>query len=570
MMSSPHSDRHAQAPAKTRFIFVTGGVVSSLGKGIAAASIGRLLVARGMTVGLQKFDPYINVDPGTMSPYQHGEVFVTEDGAETDLDLGHYERFTDSNTSRASNVTAGGIYDTVIRRERRGDYLGGTVQVVPHITDEIKQRIALIAESTDVDFVITEIGGTVGDIESLPFLEAIRQFPVDVGRRRCMFIHLTLVPYIGHAGELKTKPTQHSVNELRRIGIAPDMLMCRSEGPLSQEIRKKIALFASLPADAIVSARDVDNIYKVPLVFCEQGVDDFILDHFGLEAAAPELSSWQEPIERVEKAHRTVRIALVGKYVQLEDAYLSVTEALRHAAALRGSTVRVDWIDSEHLEEGNIAEERDGPSARELLESADGILIPGGFGGRGIEGKIVAARAARERHIPYLGICLGMQIAVAEFARHVAGMEGANSTEFDIETPYPVIDLLPEQKEVADLGGTMRLGADPIKLHEGSRVRECYSEAVVYERHRHRYEVNNLLRKRLQSAGLRISGTSPDERLVEVVELDEHPFFVASQFHPEFKSRPERPAPLFRSFIAAALDRSAERAGGDRTLAGRS
>jgi CTP synthase len=570
MMSSPHSDRHAQAPAKTRFIFVTGGVVSSLGKGIAAASIGRLLVARGMTVGLQKFDPYINVDPGTMSPYQHGEVFVTEDGAETDLDLGHYERFTDSNTSRASNVTAGGIYDAVIRRERRGDYLGGTVQVVPHITDEIKQRIALIAESTDVDFVITEIGGTVGDIESLPFLEAIRQFPVDVGRRRCMFIHLTLVPYIGHAGELKTKPTQHSVNELRRIGIAPDMLMCRSEGPLSQEIRKKIALFASLPVDAIVSARDVDNIYKVPLVFREQGVDDFILDHFGLEAPAPELSSWQEPIEQVEKAKRRVRIALVGKYVQLEDAYLSVTEALRHAAALQESTVRIDWIDSEDLEEGNAADEEDRPSARELLENADGILIPGGFGGRGIEGKIVAARVARERRIPYLGICLGMQIAVAEFARHVAGMDGANSTEFDIETPYPVIDLLPEQKEVADLGGTMRLGADPIKLHEDSRVRESYGEAVVYERHRHRYEVNNLLRKRLQSAGLRISGTSPDERLVEVVELGEHPFFVASQFHPEFKSRPERPAPLFRSFVAAAMDRSAERAGDDRTLAGRS
>jgi CTP synthase len=578
-MSSTHSDRHAQAPAKTRFVFVTGGVVSSLGKGIAAASIGRLLVARGLTVGLQKFDPYINVDPGTMSPYQHGEVFVTEDGAETDLDLGHYERFTDSNASRASNVTAGGIYDTVIRRERRGDYLGGTVQVVPHITDEIKQRIALIAESTDVDFVITEIGGTVGDIESLPFLEAIRQFPVDVGRRRCMFIHLTLVPYIGHAGELKTKPTQHSVNELRRIGIAPDMLMCRSEGPLSQEIRKKIALFASLPADAIVSARDVDNIYKVPLVFREQGVDDFILDHFALQAPAPELSRWQEPIEQVERARRTVRIALVGKYVQLEDAYLSVTEALRHAAALQGATVRVDWIDSEQLEwdphpaGDGVEDDRDEDrhAARELLENADGILIPGGFGGRGIEGKIVAAQVARERGIPYLGICLGMQIAVAEFARHVAGMEGANSTEFDIETPFPVIDLLPEQKEVADLGGTMRLGADPIKLHEDSRVRESYGEAVVYERHRHRYEVNNLLRKRLQSAGLRISGTSPDERLVEVVELDEHPFFVASQFHPEFKSRPERPAPLFRSFVDAALERAAQRTGGDeRTLASRS
>ncbi len=560
----PHSpERHIETNPKTRFIFVTGGVVSSLGKGIAAASIGRLLVSRGLTVGLQKFDPYINVDPGTMSPYQHGEVFVTEDGAETDLDLGHYERFTDVNTSRASNVTAGGIYNTVIRRERRGDYLGGTVQVVPHITDEIKQRIVLIAQSTDVDFVITEIGGTVGDIESLPFLEAIRQFPVDVGRRRCMFIHLTLVPYIGHAGELKTKPTQHSVNELRRIGIAPDMLMCRSEGSLSQEIRKKIALFASLPTSAIVSACDVDNIYKVPLVFREQGVDDFILDHFGLEASEPDLSSWQEPIARAEHASRTVRIALVGKYVELEDAYLSVSEALRHAAALKDARVQIDWVDSEQLEEGASAENpEDSAHARQLLHDADGILIPGGFGGRGIEGKIVAARIAREERIPYLGICLGMQIAVAEFARNVAGMEGANSTEFDLETPYPVIDLLPEQKEVADLGGTMRLGADPIKLHAGSRAREIYGEAVIYERHRHRYEVNNLLRKRLTDLpagagpGLRISGTSPDERLVEVVELDEHPFFVASQFHPEFKSRPERPAPLFRGFVAAALVRT--------------
>jgi CTP synthase len=553
-MSSHYSDRHAQVPSDTRFIFVTGGVVSSLGKGIAAASIGRLLVARGLTVGLQKFDPYINVDPGTMSPYQHGEVFVTEDGAEADLDLGHYERFTDANTSRASNVTAGGVYDTVIRRERRGDYLGGTVQVVPHITDEIKQRIALVAESSDVDFVITEIGGTVGDIESLPFLEAIRQFPVDVGRRRCMFIHLTLVPYIGHAGELKTKPTQHSVNELRRIGIAPDMLMCRSEASLSPDIRKKIALFASLPVEAIVSACDVENIYRVPLVFHEQGVDDFILDHFSLQAAPPELSRWREPIERAQRATRSVRIALVGKYVQLEDAYLSVSEALRHAGSLQDSTVQIDWIDSEQVEGGDSDS-----SVRERLLAADGILIPGGFGGRGIEGKIAAARIARESRIPYLGICLGMHVAVAEFARHMAGMEGANSTEMDVETPYPVIDLLPEQKEVADLGGTMRLGADPIKLHDGSRVREIYREAVVYERHRHRYEVNNLLRKRLEAAGLRSSGTSPDERLVEVIELESHPFFVASQFHPEFKSRPERPAPLFREFIAAALARAARR-----------
>src|ERR1700681_3331032 len=406
-MTLHYSDRHAQVPSDTRFIFVTGGVVSSLGKGIAAASIGRLLVSRGLTVGLQKFDPYINVDPGTMSPYQHGEVFVTEDGAETDLDLGHYERFTDANTSRASNVTAGGIYDTVIRRERRGDYLGGTVQVVPHITDEIKQRISLVAESSDVDFVITEIGGTVGDIESLPFLEAIRQFPVDVGRRRCMFIHLTLVPFIGHAGELKTKPTQHSVNELRRIGIAPDMLVCRSEGALSPEIRKKIALFASLPMEAIVSARDVDNIYKVPLTFHEQGVDDLLLEHFAMEAAGPDLSSWEESIDRSERASRTVRIALVGKYVQLEDAYLSVCEALRHAASLQDARVQLDWIDSEGLErpgEQELDEREDQMEADPgagvadpfaVLARADGILIPGGFGGRGIEGKMRAAGVAR-------------------------------------------------------------------------------------------------------------------------------------------------------------------------------
>ncbi len=557
-MPAQQRDRDPEAPTKTRFIFVTGGVVSSLGKGIAAASIGRLLVARGLTVGLQKLDPYINVDPGTMSPYQHGEVFVTEDGAETDLDLGHYERFTDVNTSRASNVTAGGIYNAVIRRERRGDYLGGTVQVVPHITDEIKQRILLIAESSDVDIVITEIGGTVGDIESLPFLEAIRQLPVDVGRRRCMFIHLTLVPYIGHAGELKTKPTQHSVNELRRIGIAPDMLMCRSEEPLSLEIRRKIALFASLPVEAIISARDVSDIYSVPIAFREQGVDDFILEHFGLEAQPPDLSHWQEPIERAAHATRTVRIALVGKYVRLEDAYLSVTEALRHAGHLQRARVEVEWVDSETLEPQEADAGRAAEEAGARLAEVDGILIPGGFGGRGIEGKIAAARIAREQGIPFLGICLGMQIAVAEFARHVAGMDGANSTEFDLETPYAVIDLLPEQKELADLGGTMRLGADPVKLHEGSLVREIYGEAVVYERHRHRYEVNNLLRKRLTSArpGLRIGGTSPDERLVETIELDGHPFFLASQFHPEFKSRPERPAPLFRRFVAAALERA--------------
>src|SRR5579871_6833450 len=532
---------------ETRFIFITGGVVSSLGKGIAAASIGRLLVARGMTVQLQKFDPYINVDPGTMSPYQHGEVFVTEDGAETDLDLGHYERYTDANTSRASNVTAGGIYNAVIRRERRGDYLGATVQVVPHVTDEIKQRIALIAESTNVDFVITEIGGTVGDIESLPFLEAIRQFPVDVGRRRCMFIHLTLVPYISHAGELKTKPTQHSVNELRRIGIAPDMVVCRSESALSADIRRKIALFASLPVEAVVSARDVPDIYQVPLTFRDEGVDEYILrEHFGLDAPAPNLADWEAFTVRGAEVDRSVRIALVGKYVQLEDAYLSVVEALKHAGVHHDCRIEVDWVDSESVGD---------PAVARRLEEAGGILIPGGFGGRGIEGKIRAAQIAREHQVPYLGICLGMQLAVAEFARHVAGMEGANSTEFDPETPFPVIDLLPEQKEIADMGGTMRLGADPVKLHDGTRIRELYGEPVVYERHRHRYEVNNHLRRRLEAVGLVCSGTSPDERLVEAIELsrEQHPFYIASQYHPEFKSRPERPAPLFREFVGAAL-----------------
>jgi CTP synthase len=536
---------------ETRFIFVTGGVVSALGKGIAAASIGRLLVSRGLRVTLQKFDPYINVDPGTMSPFQHGEVFVTEDGAETDLDLGHYERFTDVNTTRGSNVTTGAIYNTVIRRERRGDYLGGTVQVIPHITDEIKQRIRLVAEAQDVDIVLTEIGGTVGDIESLPFLEALRQFQVDHGRNRCMFIHLTLVPFLGHAGELKTKPTQHSVQELRRIGIQPDMVMCRSEGPLDREIREKISLFANLPVEAIISARDVDSIYKVPLYFRAEGVDDQILEHFRLEAEPPDLSEWEALVKRGDASEDTVRIGLVGKYIQLEDAYLSVIEALKHGGYHHGTKVEVRWVDAEGL---------DRAEAERQLEECDGILIPGGFGVRGVEGKIRAARFAREHEVPFLGICLGMQVAVSEFARHVVDMDGANSTEFDPETPYPVIDLLPEQKEVRDMGGTMRLGADPVKLHEGTRAREIYAEPVIYERHRHRYEVNNHLRKHLEQAGLVCSGTSPDDRLVEIIELPEHPFFVASQFHPEFKSRPLRPQPLFRDFVGAALERSRSRA----------
>jgi len=530
----------------SRFIFVTGGVVSSLGKGIAAASIGQLLVSRGLSVSIQKFDPYINVDPGTMSPFQHGEVFVTEDGAETDLDLGHYERFTDVNASRASNVTTGAIYDSVIRRERRGDYLGGTVQVIPHITDEIKTRIRRVAEADDVDIVITEIGGTVGDIESLPFLEALRQFQVDEGRDRCMFLHLTLVPFLGHAGELKTKPTQHSVQELRRIGIQPDMVMCRSEEPLSRDIREKIALFVNLPVDSVISARDVDAIYKVPLYFRAEGVDDQILDHFGIETEAPDLSGWEALVKRYDSLTDVVRIGLVGKYTQLADAYLSVIEALGHGGAHHGGKVEVRWVDSERLTDDE---------ALEQLAECDGILIPGGFGVRGIEGKIRAAQYARENGVPYLGICLGMQIAVADFARHVSGMEGANSTEFDPETPFPVVDLLPEQKEVRDMGGTMRLGADPVKLHDGTRAREIYGEAVIYERHRHRYEVNNHLRKRLEGDGLVFSGTSPDDRLVEIIELPDHPFFVASQFHPEFKSRPLRPQPLFRDFVGAALAR---------------
>ena len=483
------------AHGETRFIFITGGVVSSLGKGIAAASIGRLLVARGLSVQLQKFDPYINVDPGTMSPYQHGEVFVTEDGAETDLDLGHYERFTDANTSRASNVTAGGIYNTVIRRERRGDYLGATVQVVPHITDEIKQRIKLMADSSDVDFVITEIGGTVGDIESLPFLEAIRQFPVDVGRRRCMFIHLTLVPYIGHAGELKTKPTQHSVNELRRIGIAPDMVVCRSESELGTDIRSKIALFASLPVEAIVSAYDVADIYRVPLVFNDQGVDDFILsEHFGLDAGAPDLSGW-EAITR--RAGRGPAHGRGSRWSASTCSSRTPTCRWPRRCATPASTT-TPWSRST----GSTPRRSAIREVRERLhERRRDPRSPAASAAAAGRARSPPRGSPASRRIPYLGICLGMHVAVSEFARHVAGMEGANSTEMDLETPYPVIDLLPEQKEIADMGGTMRLGADPVKLHDGTRIRELYGEAVVYERHRHRYEVNNHLRKRLESAG---------------------------------------------------------------------
>ena len=537
---------------ETRFIFITGGVVSSLGKGIAAASIGRLLVARGLDVQLQKFDPYINVDPGTMSPYQHGEVFVTEDGAETDLDLGHYERFTDANTSRASNVTAGGIYNTVIRRERRGDYLGATVQVVPHITDEIKQRIKLMAEATDVDFVITEIGGTVGDIESLPFLEAIRQFRREVGPENVVYVHVTLVPFIEAAGELKTKPTQHSVNELRRIGIHPDVVVCRSHEELSRDIRDKIALFADVDPGAVVASPDVPDVYEVPRVLHAEGLDRLVGDRLGLELGEPDLSDWDALLERVHSRRDVVEIALVGKYVKLQDAYLSVHEALKHAGLEHGCAVRVRWVDAEDMSYDEAAE---------LLENVDGVLVPGGFGSRGWEGKILACQVARERRIPYLGICLGMHVAVSEFARHVAGLEGANSTEMDPETPDAVIDLLPEQKGIEDLGGTLRLGALAVEGADGTRARELYGDDTIHERHRHRYEVNNTFRDRLVEAGLVVSGTFQNGRLVEIVELAEHPWFVASQFHPEFKSRPTRAAPLFRGFVGAALDRARIRAG---------
>jgi CTP synthase len=536
----------------TKYVFVTGGVVSSLGKGITAASLGRLLKARGLKVSVQKFDPYINVDPGTMSPFQHGEVFVTEDGAETDLDIGHYERFIDENFSRASNHTAGAVWERVIRRERRGEYLGSTVQVIPHITNEIKDRIRSAATASDVDVVITEIGGTVGDIESLPFLEAIRQFRREHGPGNVMYIHVTLVPYIETAGELKTKPTQHAVNELRRIGIHPDIVVCRSKDPLSFEIRDKIALFADVDVDAVISNEDVDDVYLVPQALQAQGLDDAVCKRLGIDAPPADLGEWGELADRIGEREGRVTIALVGKYVKLQDAYLSVHEALKHAGIHHAVNVDVRWFDAE----GMSVED-----ARRELEGVDGVLVPGGFGSRGWEGKILACRIAREQGIPYLGICLGMHVAVSEFARHVVGLDGANSTEMDPETPFPVIDLLPEQKEVEDLGGTMRLGAQAVELEDGTKAREAYGEAVVHERHRHRYEVNNAIRPQLVDAGLVVSGTFQGGRLVEIVELADHPWFVASQYHPEFKSRPTRPAPLFRDFVGAARERSRSRSG---------
>jgi CTP synthase len=542
----------------TKYVFVTGGVVSSLGKGITAASLGRLLKARGLRVQVQKFDPYINVDPGTMSPFQHGEVFVTEDGAETDLDIGHYERFIDENLSRNANHTSGSIWNSVIRKERKGEYLGSTVQVIPHITNEIKDRIRRVADATDTDVVISEIGGTVGDIESLPFLEAIRQFRREVGPEHVLYVHVTFVPFIETAGELKTKPTQHSVNELRRIGIHPDIVVCRSHEPLSADIRDKIALFADVDRDGVIANEDVSDVYLVPQALQGEGMDRLVISRLGLPDTEPDLGEWEALAQRIGEREGEVEIALVGKYVKLQDAYLSVHEALKHAGIQHRTGVRVRWVDAEGMSLEEAAAD---------LDRSDGILVPGGFGSRGWEGKITACRIARERGIPYLGICLGMHVAVSEFARNVVGLEGANSTEMDPETPYPVIDLLPEQKEIEDLGGTMRLGADAVDLVEGTRAFAAYGEPVIHERHRHRYEVNNHFRPRLVEAGLVVSGTFQEGRLVEIVELPDHPWFVASQFHPEFKSRPTRPAPLFREFVGAALERAQARAGIAQTAA---
>ncbi len=528
-----------------KHIFVTGGVASSLGKGLTAASLGHLLKARGLRVTMQKLDPYINVDPGTMNPFQHGEVYVTDDGCETDLDLGHYERFIDENLFRDSNVTTGAIYSTVIAAERRGEFLGDTVQVIPHITNEIKARILRVAE--DADVVITEVGGTVGDIESLPFLEAIRQLRHDVGRDQVFFCHVSLVPYIGPSGELKTKPTQHSVRELRSLGIQPDAIVCRTDRPITVALKRKISLLCDVDVEGIISAPDAESIYAIPLVLHDEGLDDYLVRHLRLDghcAAKPELADWEALVERICNPRRKVRVALVGKYVNLPDAYLSVTQALAHAGFHHNVDVEVVWTASDDLED---------PQARTVLETVDAILIPGGFGVRGVEGKVEAARFAREQQVPFLGICLGLQCAVIEVARNVAGLQGANSSEFDPEAPFPVIDLLPDQRGVADMGGTMRLGLYPCRLLKGSQAERAYGDGLIFERHRHRYEVNTRFRRRLEEAGLVLSGTSPDGRLVEIVELPDHPWFVAGQFHPEFRSRPTRPHPLFRDFIGAAV-----------------
>ncbi|NUQ63431.1 MAG: CTP synthase [Pirellulales bacterium] len=528
----------------TKHIFVTGGVVSSLGKGLTSASIGMLLEHRGLRVRMQKLDPYINVDPGTMSPYQHGEVYVLDDGSETDLDLGHYERFTNSPLTRQSNYTTGQIYQSVINKERRGEFLGQTVQVIPHITNEIKSVVAKIG-GEGIDVVITEIGGTVGDIESQPFLEAIRQFSLDVGKENCLYIHLTLVPYLKAAAELKTKPTQHSVGLLRQIGIQPDILICRTERSLSRDERAKIALFCNVPVEAVIEEKDKDfSIYEVPLSLVEHGIDDLIVRKLGLKAGALELEDWRELLHRLRNPRHEISIAVVGKYSEHRDAYKSIYESLDHAGISNQAQVRIQRVHSE-------AVEREGPER--LLTGVDGILVPGGFGERGIEGKVETIRFARQRGIPFLGICLGMQCAVAEFARNVLGLQGANSTEFDKNNPYPVICLLDEQKTITDKGGTMRLGAQPAVLAPGSRAIQCYGTQGISERHRHRYEFNNVYREQFAARGMLFAGTSPDGALVEIVELPDHPWFVAVQFHPEFKSQPTRPHPLFDGFIAAAV-----------------
>jgi CTP synthase len=535
-----------------KHVFVTGGVSSSLGKGLTASSLGRLLKSRGLRVTMQKLDPYINVDPGTMNPFEHGEVFVTEDGGETDLDLGHYERFIDENLHKESNATTGSIYQSVLAKERRGDFLGKTVQVIPHITDEIKGRITRLAND-DVDVVITEVGGTVGDIEILPFLEAIRQFRNDVGRNNVCYIHVTLVPYLGPSGEQKTKPTQHSVTELRSRGIQPDAIVCRSDRPISVGLKRKISLLSDVPEKGVVSAIDASNLYEIPLVLHDEGLDDYVCEILGFDDAEfpLDLSEWEALVERVERATRPVRIGLIGKYVNLPDAYLSVVESLRHGGYWHGAKVEIDWIQAEDVE-GLLTEGR--------LRDLDGIVIPGGFGERGIEGKIAAAAFARENDIPCLGLCLGLQVMVIDYARDVAGLQGANSREFDSRSPHLVIDLMDEQREIVDMGGTMRLGVWPAKLAPGSQVARAYGAELVYERHRHRYEVSPRYRTRLEEHGLWCSGTSPDDRLVEFIELPSHPFWVGTQAHPEFKSRPTRPHPLFRELIGAALTRAEGRA----------
>ncbi|CEO89963.1 CTP synthase [Syntrophaceticus schinkii] len=527
----------------TKYIFVTGGVVSSLGKGITAASLGRLLKSRGFSVIIQKFDPYINIDPGTMSPYQHGEVFVTDDGAETDLDLGHYERFLDQSLSQGSNVTAGRIYNSVIHKERRGEYHGGTVQVIPHITNEIKDYIQRVADEENTDIVITEIGGTVGDIESLPFLEAIRQFKTDIGREHVLYLHVTLVPYLRAAQELKTKPTQHSVKELRSIGIQPDIIVCRSEEPLTRELKDKIALFCDIDKDAVIEVMDAQSIYQVPLMLEEQGMAEIVSTHLNLPQREPYLEEWKRAVRTYFNPKKSIRVAVVGKYVELKDAYLSVAEALCHGGLAHETSVQISWVDAEGLEEEN---------PDDVFQGVQGILVPGGFGSRGIAGKIKAAGYAREKRIPFLGICLGMQCAVIEFARSVCGLKDANSTEFDPQTPDAIVSFLPGQENQDCLGGTMRLGKYPCKLVPDSKAYAAYGKEMVEERHRHRYEINNTYRELIAEKGMRITGTSPDGRLVEIVELPEHPWFVACQFHPEFKSRLNRPHPLFRDFIRSS------------------